>query len=250
MTLQSEKEVFVFTLIELLVVVAIIAILAGLLLPALNRVREKAKAISCRNNLKQTCYLLLNYSLDNNGSMPDIFQYSDRTVTYPWARRYFMKEDNWKKYKWFFCPSLEYVDTISNTASSSGSWAQTYGLDYAVSGNLINFETMARVPYSMTWYSAYAFNNAKLKMSPSRLQMMADSRYRGSPTKAADQSIPKQYHLMSGNYRYENVPALDLRHDNQGNIAYCDGHVGSEGIAELRKNKVIVHWMFGNTQIY
>jgi prepilin-type N-terminal cleavage/methylation domain-containing protein len=59
-----------FTLVELLVVIGIIAVLVGILLPALNKAKSRAQTIACQSNLRQIYLAARTYATENRDSLP------------------------------------------------------------------------------------------------------------------------------------------------------------------------------------
>jgi len=118
-----------FTLIELLVVIAIIALLMGILMPALQRVRKQAKGVVCKNNMKQIGMAANLYAEDYDLFVPRSAGWSTITDMRPWFQCFMPYlaqkaiDDDYRNVKIFRCPS--YPDKEQTLCYVVNGWAST-----------------------------------------------------------------------------------------------------------------------------
>lgn len=229
-----------FTLIELLIVISIIAILAGMLLPALNSAREKARSIACTNNLKQSMSALQFYADDYENHMP-VVVYREGAYT-RWTA--VMTDGNGSNRNgtlgWNAHANRQYITSKSlrcpsDTDNGTSNWRlySTYGMyrpQHDGSTTAVNLQHSALGSFSV-WAKDMSIyhNTAKMKMASSTF-FVGDS-FALSTNCGAANWRPKR------NGSEQN--ALYLRHSGRVGLGYADGHAGSMDRTGLEGNALL-----------
>lgn len=216
-----------FTLIELLVVIAIIAILASMLLPALNQARDRAKAITCTNNLKQVMLGHFQYASDYNNYYVVLGGYGA----------------DWRVFGNFLTGCF---DDWNGDAGRQGLAYISRDVLYCPAGNYRpadrNFFCTYAIWYEMVWGGRkdtlgdfrLGLSSVNLFLVPGRMKKPGETIIQiDSAIAAPDSRAGLPY------YKFDSEKASDgagpvTRHSERANIGCGDGHVAAQSDAELK----------------
>jgi prepilin-type N-terminal cleavage/methylation domain-containing protein len=222
--LPAVSRVKAFTLVELLVVIGIIAVLIGILLPALSRARAQANAVACSANLRQQGQALHMYANDNKDQLPYANDYGNVLVKY-WKMTSVSGPVNGWRGSTMWCPAVPTSHTDN---------AYCYGINFLVifsnPGTWGNPALNSSRKLSKIAYTTFivADSNSPWVLPPGRWILTVDSdkdTILDSSSAYFDDPIQLQYNGFAP------------RHNKSANVLYRDCSVRQVGLKSFVKNE-------------
>ncbi len=242
MKLDMERETTMkpsgknFTLIELLVVVAIIAILAGMLLPALNQARQKAQTVSCLNNMKSISVASVMYMGDYQGYLP---------AANIGGLAYFPSEPLRGEYPFAYA-MYRYLNMRYQWNQKLGIWGFSKNNPLQCPADVQHLEKFGEWHYYsyMTNYYTDWRNSAPQLQRPERMKLPSTFIYVAEGY--LDNTTSKSFSFGVNNYPFKSSAALsagyvDCRHNNSSNILWMDMHVAPLRLRDMLDKTSLIY---------
>jgi prepilin-type N-terminal cleavage/methylation domain-containing protein/prepilin-type processing-associated H-X9-DG protein len=217
-----------FTLIELLVVIGIIAVLIGMLLPALRGARNAANKAQCGSNLRQIGVLFHMYANDYKGAFPDNgIRFGTWELITHWHREYFVNKLKLKSGKIFYCISQN--RNFSDKAFSDDDWNTDIG-------------STSPVPVTYIGYSIYAANHDAAiwnRFPPHNKDFMPP--FKANEKRLAERPLAMDivinYSPIYPHIKWDFSAHIDrrTRMPEGRNAVFGDGHVDWRKMSEIKK---------------
>jgi prepilin-type processing-associated H-X9-DG protein/prepilin-type N-terminal cleavage/methylation domain-containing protein len=248
-----------FTLVELLVVIGVIAVLIGMLMPALSKARAASQATNCLSNLRQVTNAMVLFAHDNKGFLPqacgagtgeEMFMVDG--VSTKMLVRWF---GGWNTAQKKFYPPASMLAKYMGKADAAGCptfevdavFRQEYGpVDYAYNSLFARHKEWASSDPNIRDRNGLGVKLSRIRRAPEKAVVWDSARYNGGIIDRTPWGYP-----TTGNVNNDKSdPNFHGRHNQRGNVGWADGHVsaieptyfasytGGQDAAWQKKNRV------------